>query len=85
VCGHRVVITGGVRPVTLGSWLVRATRPTWPYGRPSAGLNLFLIHIGLNNSRNSIKFLKYIGNKIKIRKIQDKFPHNALEQIFAIG
>jgi hypothetical protein len=27
------------------------------------------------------KLIKYIENKIKIRKIQNKFPYNPLEQI----
>jgi hypothetical protein len=36
-------------------------------------------------SRNLFKFLKFIENKIKLRKIQSKFLYNPLEQIFAIG
>jgi hypothetical protein len=34
----------------------------------------FLFSIGLNNSRNSIKFLNYKENKIKIIKMQNRFP-----------
>jgi hypothetical protein len=52
--------------VSLGLW-------PWAEGWPSAGLIFFLFRIGLNNSINSMKFLNYKENKIKLIKIQNKF------------
>jgi hypothetical protein len=50
----------------------RAAAPLglWPWGegRPNAGLIFSVFCIGLNNCRNSIKFLKYIENEIQLIK-----------------
>jgi hypothetical protein len=55
----------------LGRWVIG---PVALGRRPAQHrFNLFLFRISLNNSINSIKFIKYIENKIKLIKIQNKF------------
>jgi hypothetical protein len=51
------------------------------FGPTRSSTVFFLISLFPLNYKNLYKFLKFIENLIKLRKIQNKFPYNPLEKI----
>jgi hypothetical protein len=63
-----------MRPATVSGAQASVDMGQRPDGGPNTDYLFSFFFIRLNISRNSYNILKYIENKLKLRKIQDKFP-----------